>query len=117
MKGVRILTDEKFASIPAMIEQGTNKEEIAAKWGVTIKTLQVQCSRHGVSLRKGGQLWPRIQLSLPDAPLTLSNRALMTLRTTARAMGVDEARLASDLLEMITKDDLYKAVLDVEGAG
>ena len=31
-------------------------------------------------------------------------------------MGVDEARLASDLLETITKDDLFKAVLDVEEA-
>jgi hypothetical protein len=61
-------------------------------------------------------LLPRRQLSLPDAPLTLSNRALMALRTAARAMGVDEARLASDLLETITKDDLYKAVLDVEEA-
>ena len=74
------------------------------------------CLRNARFASKGGQLWPRIQLSLPDAPLTLSNRALMTLRTTARAMGVDEARLASDLLETITKDDLFKAVLDVEEA-
>jgi hypothetical protein len=58
----------------------------------------------------------RRQLSLPDAPLTLTNTALTALRTAARAMGVDEARLASDLLETITKDDLYKAVLDVEEA-
>ena len=85
-------------------------------WGVKISTLQVQCSRRGVSLRKGGHLLPRRQLSLPDAPLTLTNTALMALRTAARAMGVDEARLASDLLETITKDDLYKAVLDVEEA-
>ena len=40
----------------------------------------------------------------------------MALRTSARAMGVDEARLASDLLGTITKDDLFKAVLDVEEA-
>jgi hypothetical protein len=55
-------------------------------------------------------------VSLPDAPLTLSNGALRALRTAARARGVDEARLASDLLETITKDDLYKAVLDFEEA-
>jgi hypothetical protein len=110
------LTDERFASIPAMIEQGFSKAEIAAMWGVKISTLQVQCSRRGVSLRKGGHLLPRRQLSLPDAPLTLTNTALMALRTAARAMGVDEARLASVLLETITKDDLYKAVLDVEEA-
>ena len=110
------LTDERFASIPAMIEQGFSKAEIAAMWGVTISTLQVQCSRRGISLRKGGHLLPRRQLSLPDAPLTLTNTALRALRTAARAMGVDEARLASDLLETITKDDLFKAVLDVEEA-
>jgi hypothetical protein len=39
----------------------------------------------------------------------------MALRTAARAMGVDEARLASVLLETITKDDLYKAVLEKGG--
>ena len=71
------LTDERFASIPAMIEQGFSKAEIAAMWGVKISTLQVQCSRRGVSLRKGGHLLPRRQLSLPDAPLTLTNTALM----------------------------------------
>ena len=59
VKGVKILTDEKFASIPAMIEQGTSKEVIAAMWGVTISTLQVQCSRRGISLSKGGHLLPR----------------------------------------------------------
>jgi hypothetical protein len=113
---MKILTNEKFASIPAMIEQGISKAEIAAMCGVTKSTLQVQCSRRGVSLRKGGHLLPRRQLSLPDAPLMLSDTALMALRTAARAMGVDEARLASDLLETIAKDDLYNAVLDVEEA-
>ena len=53
------LTDERFASIPAMIEQGFSKAEIAAMWGVTISTLQVQCSRRGISLSKGGHLLPR----------------------------------------------------------
>ena len=31
-------------------------------------------------------------------------------------MGVDEVRLTSVLLETITKDDLYKAVLEVKEA-
>ena len=35
------LTDERFTSIPAMIEQGFSKAEIAAMWGVKISTLQV----------------------------------------------------------------------------
>ena len=53
---MKILTDEKFASIPAMIEQGISKAEIAAMCGVTKSTLQVQCSRRGVSLRPGPRL-------------------------------------------------------------
>jgi hypothetical protein len=88
------------------------KDEIAARYGVTRNTLQVQCSRNGISLRKGGQLLRRKILSLPEAPLPLTETALQTLRQAARVMGVDEARLASDLLETIAKDNLYNAVLD-----
>ncbi len=38
------------------------------------------------------------------------------LREAAQAMGRPIARLASDLLEKIASDDLYKAVLDEEAA-
>ena len=34
------------------------------------------------------------------------------LRQHAEAIGVNEAQLASDLLEVIAQDDLYDAVLD-----
>ena len=34
------------------------------------------------------------------------------LRQRAEAIGVNEAQLASDLLEVIAQDDLYDAVLD-----
>jgi hypothetical protein len=44
-------------------------------------------------------------LSLPEAPLTLTEAALQTLRQAAGAMGVDEARLASDLLETIASKE------------
>jgi hypothetical protein len=60
--------------------------------------LQVLCSRNGISLRKGGQPLRRKILSLPESKLTLSETVLQTLRQAARAMGVDEPRLASDLL-------------------
>jgi len=39
---------------------------------------------------QGRHLLPRRQLPLPDAPLTLTNTALMALRTAARAMGVED---------------------------
>ena len=39
---------------------------------------------------------------------------MIALRKKARSMGMDEVRLASDLLETIVTDDLYNAVLDFE---
>jgi hypothetical protein len=64
-------------------------------------------------LRKGSPRLPRIKLSWPNPPLplSLSDSAMLGLRTAAQARGKDEARLASDLLETIAKDDLYVAVL------
>ena len=109
-------TDEMFASIPALIEQGLGKAEIAMAFGVKPTSLQVLCCKRGISLRRDGRLLPRRRLALPKAALTLSNTTLLALRTTARAMGTDEVQLASDLLEHIVKDNLYKAVLDVERA-
>ena len=51
MKPSRI-TDEMYARIPALLEQGTPKEAIAAMFGVTLGTLAVLCSKRGISLRK-----------------------------------------------------------------
>ena len=107
------ITDDMFARIPALLLGGTTKAEIAAMYGVTLGTLTVLCSQRGISLRKGGSLPKRSNLTLPDEPLPLSDGVLKSLRETARAMGKDStARLVSDLLEKIVSDGLYKAVLD-----
>ena len=111
------LTDERFASIPAMIEQGFSKAGVqAAMWGVKISTLQVQCSRRGVSLRKGGHLLPRRQLSLPDAPLTLTNTGADGGADGRASHGRGRGSIGQRSVKTITRDDLYKAVLDVEEA-
>ena len=111
------ITDEMFGRIPALLHEGTTKAEIAAMYGVTLGTLTVLCSRRGTSLRKGGSLPRRTNLTLPDQPLPLSDGVLKSLRETTRAMGKDStARLVSDLLEKIVSDGLYKAVLDEEAA-
>ena len=73
MRTTRI-TDEMFARIPALLLEGTTKAEIAAMYGVTLGTLVVLCSQRGVSLRKGGSLPKRTNLTLPDEPLPLSRR-------------------------------------------
>ena len=116
MKTSRI-TDDMFARIPALLLEGTTKAEIAAMYGVTLGTLVVLCSQRGISLRKGGSLPKRTNLTLPDEPLPLSDGVLKSLREATRAMGKDStARLVSDLLEKIARDGLYKAVLDEEAA-
>jgi ADP-dependent phosphofructokinase/glucokinase len=44
--------------------------------------------------------------------LQISRVAMSRLRQRAEAIGMNEAQLASDLLEVIAQDDLYDAVLD-----
>ena len=111
------ITDDMFARIPALLLEGMTKDEIAAMYGVTPGTLAVLCSQRGISLRKGGPLPKRTNLTLPDEPLPLSDGVLKSLREATRAMGKDStARLVSDLLEKIASDGLYKAVLDEEAA-
>src|SRR3954454_8584046 len=112
MQGIKVLTQEKYDSIPALLEQGLDRTQIAALFGVTPASLQVQCSRRGISLRQGGRRTRR-DLSLADAKLDLNQHVMIALREKARSMGVDEVRLASDLLETIVTDDLYGAVLDL----
>lgn len=111
-----ILTAEMYERVPAMIAQGMTKVEIAAEFGCTKETLQVQCSRRKISLRKGGKYQKRPLTLLPAAPLDLSDTALSALCEKAQTLGIDTAKLARDLLEMIAKDDLYIAVLDLERA-
>ena len=116
MQGVKALTQEKYDSVPALLEQGLDRTQIAALFGVTPASLQVQCSRHGISLRQGGQRTPCRNLLLADAKLDLSKTIMIALREKARSMGVNEVRLVSDLVETIVTDDLYSAVLDLEEA-
>jgi hypothetical protein len=74
------ITDEMYARIPALLEQGTTTTDIAAMYGVTLGTLKVFCSQRGISLRKGGARPPRAKLVLLDEPLPLSNDVLKSLR-------------------------------------
>jgi fatty acid-binding protein DegV len=114
----RRITDEMYARIPELLERGMTKAEIAAMYRVTPGTLAVFCSQRCISLRTGGRLPSRTKLVLQYKPLslTLSGDVLQSLRKAARSMGKDSAaRLASDLLEKIVSDNLYKAVLDEDG--
>ena len=126
-----ILTEPVLASIPMLVEQGLNTEAIAARLGCTVGTLKVRCSQARISLRvpKELKVVPLVPVLSPVKPpeppkqkqsyafalpttLKLSRVAMSRLRQRAEAIGVNEAQLASDLLEMIAQDDLYDAVLD-----
>jgi hypothetical protein len=110
----RKLTQDKYDMIPALLEQGLKKTEIAERFGVKPSTLVVQCSRRGISLSKNGPRGRRRTLTLPEAPLDLADTVMIALRVKARSLGTDEVTLARDLLETIVAEDLYSAVLDLE---
>jgi hypothetical protein len=123
-----ILTKDVMARIPGLVQQGLDAEAVAARLGCKVRTLRVRCSQAGVSLRvpKEVKVVPLVPAPNPFKPpeqerfsgfalpttLQLSRVAMSRLRQRAKAIGVSEARLARDLLEVIAQDDLYDAVLD-----
>jgi hypothetical protein len=107
-----ILTNELLASVPELLEQGLRPPEIAKRFGCTTGTLAVKCSKAKISLRKGGPRQPRPQQPPIDTTLKVSRDLVDRLRERAAAMGRSGAKLASELLEAIVRDDLFDAVLD-----
>jgi hypothetical protein len=55
MAGQTKFTPEKLGQITTLVERGKSRQEIAALLGVTVGSLQVTCSRLGISLRRIGQ--------------------------------------------------------------
>jgi hypothetical protein len=111
--GKRILTAELLATVPALLEQGLGRAEIAEQFGCTPGTLTVKCSIAKISLRRSGPR-QRKQPTLPpvEVPLAISSKAMERLCKRAAVKGCSETTLASNLLETIARDDLYDAVLD-----
>jgi hypothetical protein len=108
--GKIILTKKVIAGIPALVEAGMTRQEIAAKLGCKISTLQVRCCKEGVRLRKLPR--PKWRLPRTATALTLSSDAMETMAHWAASRGCSETNIASRLLEVIARDNLYDAVLD-----
>jgi len=119
------LTKHLMAGIPVLVQQGLDAEAIAARLGCNVGTLKVRCSQAQISLRVPKEVKVVPLVSDPKPPqskrcfafalpstLQLSRVAMSRLRQRADAIGVNEAQLASVLLEVIAQDDLYDAVLD-----
>jgi len=103
------ISDEMYASIPGLLAEGYDRKQIAEMFGTSWQSLQVMCCRRGIPLRHRDR--PKMRkLSLPPEPLNLRNRHV--LHQKAQALGIGEAALATKLLNMIIRDDLFVAVLD-----
>ena len=128
-----IFTDAVLALIPTLVAQNVPPAEIAERVGCTFGTLKRRCSEDKISLRtpdwrdrrKQRVAEPKAttvtmlpkpvsspQLSTVQSSLMLSRVALSRLRQRAEASGMTEAELATTLIEMIARDDLYDAILD-----
>lgn len=100
-----ILTSAVMATIPDLVAQGMDLHSIAAHLGCKATTLRVRCSQDGVQLHARRKI---------PAMLPLSRTAMTSLRWQAAQRGIDEARLACQLLEVIAHDNLYAAIIDDE---
>jgi DNA-binding CsgD family transcriptional regulator len=125
--------------ISVLLDRGLTSAQIAAEFGCTIGTLRVRCSRLQISLRqprkpsRAGSLSvlinahndstsPRAIASgrclLPASSsfldVALPAGTIGELRQRAAGMGISAASLAASLLETISRDCLYRAVLDVD---
>ena len=56
-------TPERFEQIRNLVERGISREQIAETIGVTVGSLQVTCSRHGISLKR-----PKLNNGVAYAP-------------------------------------------------
>jgi hypothetical protein len=55
MAGQKKFTPEKVGQIRNLVENGKSRQEIAELIGVTVGSLQVTCSKLGISLRQRGR--------------------------------------------------------------
>jgi hypothetical protein len=120
MNGKKVLMPEHYAWIPELIADGWNKHQIAAYFGCTPQTLQVQCCRRGITLRT---------LDMKHEPMTyekalyfskaqhvklhLGPDVLMVYDKKARAKGMDMRILMQQLLKAIITGKLVDEVLGV----
>jgi hypothetical protein len=99
------ITPEMYASIPELVEEGKDRHQIAAEFGVTSGSLSVLCSRRGIRLSKREKTGCAV-LSF------LSGDEMKALNRRAYELGTSHTKLTSLLLSRIVRDDLFDAVLD-----
>jgi hypothetical protein len=117
-------TPERFEQIKNLVERGISREEIAGTIGVTLGSLQVTCSRVGISLRRArppGSTPPARREPKPQPQLqpTTANNGHVTVALSHERRTL-ELKLPSDLLgclaleahlENLTLGDLISRLL------
>jgi hypothetical protein len=129
-------TPERLEQIKDLVARGVEREEIARLLGVTVGSLQVTCSRFGISLRRprvtnGSGILPlRAKIRVPkptntatfsvcvrhngkeqavELPLTPAMFGQLALEASSRNQQISE--LAKDLLLAVTEKGLIDEVL------
>jgi intergrase/recombinase len=95
-------TAEVRKQVPAWIQAGKSKHDIAQAIGIKVDSLKALCSKY------------RISLEMNCVRVVLSNKAYRMLEKRAAENGIRFEDLAKNILETVAKDDLFTAVLDVE---
>ena len=103
-------TPERFEQIRNLVERGMSREQIAETIGVTVGSLQVTCSRHGISLRrfKLNNGVGHVPLSRNDTPAQ-DRRAQLALRL--RYRGIDrtvELPLSEEVLGRLVIEAYFR---------
>ena len=99
--------------IRRLIDAGLSDEDIAKRMHWTVGTLRVVCSLQKISLRRSVRLRVRRRLT---STVALPRDIFDRLRGYASKMGTTAADLAEQLLRVVIRDNLFKAVLDLEPA-
>jgi len=101
LRGRPVKYDRDFLlAIPTRLENGASFEQIAAEANTSPRLLMQTCRRNNV-------------FSSSDPPLLrLPIEVELRLRKKADELGISPEGLASKLLEIICKEDLFGAVLD-----
>jgi hypothetical protein len=110
-------TPAAIAESRCLVDEGLRPAQIAQRLGYNLNSLRVRCSQLGIRLRPPR---PPVRLGHPnrpalevgqELPVYLSAHATDRLRQRASLNGTTDAELASELLQVIVRDNLFEAVL------
>ena len=87
-------TPERFEQIRNLVERGWRREQIAETIGVTLGSLQVTCSRLGISLRRPRPSNGLLPQQSSDEPTMPDHRAKFALRMQYRGPGANHRAAA-----------------------